>query len=248
MVFLHVVVSGVAHIFLHFSTRIYSSKGVLIHIAGEDKQSLLGVDKSLPTQDFTPTDFQQDVRVITSPIVVDNAFSNKGLNYVFYEVGDFRSLEIFPNPYFTIDSFYQQPAMRRVNIDYNINIDQKKDSVRLDYIYQGKSWGGFLKPGKPFADENIYLAISNLDQLLLEGGAENQKNILFKVKTNEALADAMCAWHGCSTSGGGVSVGAAAVGDDVASLGAIVARRSSVAKYGRAVLPTTSTSAGLPLP
>ena len=60
----YVASSGAAHIFLHFSTRIYS-KGVLIHIAGEDKQSLLGLDKSLPTQNFTPTDFQH-VRVITS--------------------------------------------------------------------------------------------------------------------------------------------------------------------------------------
>ena len=145
MVFLYVLSSGVAHIFLHFSTRIYSSKGVLIHIAGEDKQSLLGLDKSLPTQNFTPTDFQQDVRVITSPIVVDKAFAKKGLNYIFYEVGDFRSLEVYPNPYFTIDSFYQAPEMRRISIDYSILL-MKKDSVRLDYIYQGKSWEVILNP------------------------------------------------------------------------------------------------------
>jgi len=185
--------SGVAHIFLHFSTRIYSSKGVLIHIAGEDKQSLLGLDKSLPTQNFTPTDFQQDVRVITSPIVVDKAFAKKGLNYIFYEVGDFRSLEVYPNPYFTIDSFYQAPEMRRISIDYSILLDEKKDSVRLDYIYQGKSWGGYLKPGKPFVDENIHLAISNLDQALLEGSAENQKSILFKVYTDEQLSNELMA-------------------------------------------------------
>ncbi|MEC7268276.1 MAG: polysaccharide biosynthesis tyrosine autokinase, partial [Bacteroidota bacterium] len=185
--------SGVAHIFLHFSTRIYSSKGVLIHIAGEEKQSLLGIDKTLPNQNFTPTDFQQDVRVITSPIVVNKAFSQKGLNYIFYEVGDFRSLEIYPNPYFTIDSFYQDPKMRRVSIDYSILINQQKDSVRLDYIYQGKSWGGFLMPGKPYTDENIYLAISNLDQKLLEGSAESQKSILFRVFTDDQLSDELMA-------------------------------------------------------
>ena len=185
--------SGIAHIFLHFSTRIYSSKGVLIHIAGEEKQSLLGLDKTLPNQNFTPTDFQQDVRVITSPIVVNKAFSQKGLNYIFYEVGDFRSLEIYPNPYFTIDSFYQDPKMRRVSIDYSVIINQQKDSVRLDYIYQGKSWGGFLKPGKPYTDENIYLAISNLDKKLLEGSAESQKSILFKVFTDEQLSNSLMA-------------------------------------------------------
>lgn len=83
--------------------------------------------------------------------------------------------------------------MRRVSIDYSILINQQKDSVRLDYIYQGKSWGGFLKPGKPYADENIYLAISNLDQKLLEGSAENQKSILFKVYTDEQLTNELMA-------------------------------------------------------
>ena len=168
--------SGVAHVFLHFSTRVYDSTGVIIHIGGDQQQSLLGFDKDFQRKDFTGTDFQQDIRVITSPLVLYNAFANKGLNLLFYEVGDFRSLEIYPNPYFTVDSFSQASEMSAVNIDYNVFLSQGKDSVRLEYVYQGKTWGGYLKPGKPFVDDNIFLSISNLDGSHLTSSTEEEKN------------------------------------------------------------------------
>ena len=166
-------------------------KGVIIHIGGNNQQNLLGFDKEFQRKDFSGTDFQQDIRVLTSPLVLYNAFANKGLNLLFYEVGDFRSLEMYPNPYFSVDSFYQDPGMSRVNIDYNVYLSQGKDSVRFEYVYQGKTWGGHLKPGDPFEDENVHLSISNLDLSTLASNAEEEKNVFFQVYDDERLADDM---------------------------------------------------------
>ena len=91
----------------------------------------------------------------------------------------------------SVDSFSQASDMSVVNIDYNIFLSQGKDSVRLEYVYQGKTWGGYLKPGKPFVDDNIFLSISNLDGSRLTSSTEEEKNIFFQFYDDERLADEM---------------------------------------------------------
>ena len=83
--------------------------------------------------------------------------------------------------------------MRRISIDYSILLDEKKDSVRLDYIYQGKSWEVILNPENHLLMKTSIWQSPNLDQALLEGSAEKQKSILFKVYTDEQLSNELMA-------------------------------------------------------